>query len=328
MSWVVRTVKGKRFYSQPSRSLLESAIDSGVIFEHSCKNGQCGTCKVTLLEGGVKELVPQRSLSQKERGDGRILSCCCAPISDILIDAEDISALNGIEVKTLPAKISNIERKSSDIIEVVLRLPPTARFQFLPGQYIEVSGPNGVSRSYSIASSPSENRIKLLIKKVEGGVLSQYWFESAKENDLVRIEGPKGTFFIRDASVPLVFLATGTGIAPVVSMLQTLDEDDNFEQKAPIYLFWGNRGIEDFIGLPEFKKLVVSYYPVISSDDKSWNGKKGYIQNIALDMICDIKDFQVYACGSNKMIQCARSLFVSSGLPESKFYSDAFIPSA
>lgn len=327
MSHVVKTTEGKEFVSESSMSILDSALGAGFIFEYSCKNGQCGVCKTTLLDGNVKEIVSQQSLTEQEKQQGIILSCCCEPVSDILIDAEDLSALHGIEIKTLPARISSIQQMSPDIVEVVLRLPPTADFNFLEGQYLDVIGPNGVRRSYSIASSSSQKEITLLIKKVEGGVLSQYWFFDARENDLVRIEGPKGTFFIRDIGEPLLFLATGTGIAPVISMLQGLDEMDGFDQKHPIQVFWGNRFKEDFVLCPEFERLNVDFVKVLSRQDGGWGSEVGYVQDVALTTVSDMSNLQVYACGSNEMIQSAKRKFFDSGLPEKNFFSDAFVQS-
>lgn len=323
----VKTVEGKEFSSVQGVALLDSAINAGLIFEYSCKNGQCGVCKTALLEGEVKELKPQLSLTQQDCEKGMVLSCCCEPVSDVLIDAEDLSALHGIEVKTLPARINAIEQKSAGIVKVKLRLPPSADFQFLEGQYIDVIGPNGVQRSYSVASTSANKEIALLIKKVEGGVLSEYWFEVAKENDLVRIEGPKGTFFVRDVNKPLLFLGTGTGIAPIISMLKRLNEDKSFVQKFPIYVFWGNRHVEDFVWKPVLKKLNVEFYQVLSRSDEVWDKSVGYVQDVALGTVPSIKEFHVYACGSNQMIQNARELFCGAGLLEKNFFSDAFVQS-
>lgn len=323
----VKITENKIFKTSHEKSILDSALSAGLVFEYSCKTGRCGVCKTTLLDGEVIEIQPQVALTVEQKNNNQILTCCCVAKSDILIDAKDLSVLHDIKIKTLPAKINSIVQKSSDIVEVFLRLPPGARFKFLPGQYIDVKVANRVSRSYSIANSLTQDCIKLMIKKVKDGVLSQYWFEEASENDLVRIEGPKGTFYIRDVCAPLIFLATGTGIAPIISILQTLEDDDNFVQNNPIYLFWGNRNIEDFVWLPKFEKIKIRYTPVLSYNAQDWKGEKGYVQNVAVNMIKNINLFHVYACGSEKMIQSARSLFVSSGLPENSFYSDAFVSS-
>lgn len=322
----INTVEGISIPSNSSTNILDSALSGGFVFEYSCNNGQCGVCKTNLLKGEVTELRPQLALTKEDRAVNKILTCCCAPATDILIDAEDLSALKNIETKTLPARINKLTNLTDDIVEVVLRLPPTATFSFLEGQYLDVLQ-NNISRSYSIASTNKDNKIRLLIKKCPNGQMSNYWFNDAQENDLLRIEGPKGTFFLRDSQKPLLFLATGTGIAPVISILESLEADETYQQIQPIYVYWGNRKSEDFVWKPDFKKLKVSFYRVNSQPFDNWSERVGYVQDVALDDIINIVDYSVYACGSNAMIQSAKQQLISKKFPESQFYSDAFVQS-
>lgn len=324
---IVKTIQGKSFPLQQGQTVLEAALSNGLTFEYSCKNGQCGVCKTTLIEGQVEEQILQLALSEDEKENNKFLTCCCEPASDILIDAEDLSALSGIESKTLPARINQISFLSPKIVEVTLRLPPTAQFEFLEGQYLDVIHPYA-TRSYSIASTSKDTELKLLIKKVEKGVLSEYWFHKAKPNDLLRIEGPLGTFFLRDHGRPLVFLATGTGIAPVMAMLERLDSDESFQQKNRIMVFWGNRSDKDFIWKPHFQVLDVEVFRVHSKPGEGWTGEVGYVQDVALSKINDFTELNVYACGSNLMIHSAKDAFCKAGLEEASFYSDAFVQSS
>lgn len=315
------------FESSAEKSLLENAISSGFMLEHSCKNGQCGICKTTLLKGRVQELQPQLALTDEDIAENKILTCCCGPITDVEIDAVDLTILKGIEIKMLPARISKADFLSNDIIEVQLRFPQTADFKFLEGQYLDVLW-NGIRRSYSIASTSLDKEVTLLIKKVEQGMMSDYWFNQAKLNELLRIEGPKGTFFLRNKERPFVMLATGTGIAPIMSILHKLDQDENYQQLQSIYLFWGNRFANNFFWLPEFKNITVNLEKVISKPDSTWTGKTGYVQNVALEVLGDkVIDYDVYACGANEMIQSAKHAFLQAGLVEKQFYSDAFVQS-
>jgi CDP-4-dehydro-6-deoxyglucose reductase len=322
----VTTIEGKEFESVDSVSILNSALNSDLIFEYSCKTGQCGVCKTTLLEGGVIELQSQVALTDHQRKSNQILTCCCAPKTDVLIDAEDLSALHGVETKTLPARINRIYKHTANIIEVILRLPPTANFKFLEGQYLDVLH-NSIRRSYSIASTSSQKEITLLIKRFENGKMSDYWFNHAKENDLLRIEGPKGTFFLRDNLKPLLFLATGTGIAPIMSILNILDENPDYQLQHSITVYWGNRYPEEFVWQPEFENLNVDFIQVCSKPDQGWMGEVGYVQDIAMQKQPDVEKCAIYACGSNAMIQSAKQLFIEKGLPENQFYSDAFVQS-
>jgi len=324
----IKTLKNIELNGNTEQSILDSALNAGYCFDYSCKTGQCGVCKATLLKGEVKEIKPQLALCDTDLAKHKILTCCCEPITDILIDAEELTALKGIETKTLPARISQINQLSNDIIEVQLRFPPSADFKFLEGQYLDVLW-NGVHRSYSIASTSLDKEVTLLIKKVEQGVMSDYWFNQAKLNDLLRIEGPKGTFFLRNKERSIIMLATGTGIAPIMSILDKLDQDGNYQHHhQSISLFWGNRFADDFVWQPQFKNITVNLEKVVSKPDSTWTGKTGYIQNIALEVLGNkVIDCDVYACGLNEMIQSAKQAFMQAGLIEKQFYSDAFVQS-
>lgn len=320
----INTTENKTFESISNKTILDSALNAGLFFEYSCKNGQCGVCQTTLVKGEVEETQPQIALTSEDLAAKKILTCCCTPTTDILIDAIDLSALHGIETKTLPARISSIKKHTTEIIEVTLRLPPTANFMFLEGQYLDVIL-GDLRRSYSIASTASQKEITLLIKRFENGKMSDYWFNQAKENDLVRIEGPKGTFFLRDFTKPLVFLATGTGIAPIISILQKLDTDSTYQQAHKVTVYWGNRCPEEFVWQPNFQKLNVELIKVCSTLEQTDDFVYGYVQDVALAKETNLIVSDIYACGSNAMIQSAKKLFINAGLPVNQFYSDAFV---
>lgn len=320
----ISTVENKSFESISSKTILDSALNAGLFFEYSCKNGQCGVCQTTLIAGQVEEIQPQLALTSEDLAAKKILTCCCTPTTDILIDAVDLSALHGIETKTLPARISSIKKHTTEIIEVTLRLPPTAKFMFLEGQYLDVIL-GDLRRSYSIASTANQKELTLLIKCFENGKMSDYWFNQAKENDLLRIEGPKGTFFLREVTEPLIFLATGTGIAPVISILTKLDQSFEYQLDQKITVYWGNRYPEEFVWQPVFKNLNIELVKVCSKPSQDWAGETGYVQNIAIKKQPGLGKCAVYSCGSNTMIQSAKKLFVDAGLPENQFYSDAFV---
>jgi len=321
---IITTSHNIQFEGNDKQSILDSALQAGFVFEYSCNNGQCGVCKTTLLEGDIFELREQVALSDADRKNKRILSCCCAPKIDILIDSQDLSELKGIEVKTFPVRINKIEKHTEQIIQLELRLPPSANLKFLEGQYIDVIVPNSIRRSYSIANRGGDNTITLLIKKVDNGQLSDYWFNDAKQNDLLRIEGPKGTFFFRESTKPIIFLATGTGIAPIKAILDKLDE---LGSELKLFLYWGNRKPEDFFWQPNYQNLDLQFIPVLSKKDEAWTEQLGYVQDYALADHENIGNTDVYACGSLSMIESAKALFIKSGLEEKYFYSDAFVSS-
>lgn len=328
--FLVKLENGKFFNGDEKNTLLDEAKKQGIVLEHSCRTGRCGVCKTIVLEGSSIALKHEESLSVDEVAQGMILSCCRAAASDMLLRVEDLGRLAEIEIKTLPCRISEIVKlENSNVVKVFLRLPPAARFQYLAGQYVDVIGKNGVRRSYSIANAPDENNIlELHVKYFPNGVMSEYWMHQAMANDLLRLEGPLGTFCLRDSSVNhIVFLATGTGIAPVKAMLAEMSLNFDKYQEKRISVYWGGRCLNDIYWTPNFDHLDVDFYPVLSRMGDEWLGKRGYVQNALLADGLNLTDMIVYACGSDSMIHSAKSLLVENGLSPMSFYSDAFVAS-
>lgn len=318
------------FVSTGEETILTAAMKSEVALEYSCRTGRCGICKAYLISGDTIALAPETSLSPEESAKGYILTCCRGPTSDVKLDIEDLGDLAKYKIKTLPARIDHIKLVSYDVVEVTLRTPPNSLLDYRAGQYIDVIGPKGIRRSYSLANAPREDgKLKLEIRKVEGGQLSQYWFNEAKQNDLLRIEGPLGTFCLRNkSSKNLVLLATGTGIAPVRAILEELSMSvsEGGIRYEHIFLYWGGRVEEDLYWTPEFLELPLSFVPVLSRSPH-WIGRSGYVQQAVLEDQIDLSDASVYACGSETMIHSAKEVLVAEGLNPRQFYSDAFVSS-
>lgn len=202
--------------------ILQNALQNDIILEHSCGTGQCGVCKAKLLTGHIEFEDKYNILTESEKSDGIFLTCTSKALSDIQIEAEYLPELAGIQKKTVPCKIDSIDFPVPDLAVLHLRLSPTANFNYLPGQYIDLMY-NGITRSYSIASAPAEkNMLELHIRKVENGKFSHFVFNELKPNQLLRMHGPVGTFFVRANEKPLIFLAGGTGFAPVKAMVESL----------------------------------------------------------------------------------------------------------
>lgn len=319
---------GRSFAADPAISILDAARNEGVTLEYSCRTGRCGICKAPLLGGKTTLLRPEESLTPGDIDDNLILTCCRAAADDVALDIEPLDRLNGFEIKTIPSRIVSIERLAPEIVKVVLKTPPTSPMRFLPGQYIDVIA-DGVRRSYSLANAPrADGLLELLIKRYPGGHLSRFWFEQAKPNDLLRIEGPFGTFFLRDqAPTNILFLATGTGIAPVKALLEELAADSERASQHRISVFWGNREAENFCWDPVSLGLDVGFHHLLSGAAIDWSGKRGYVQKAAVNHGIDPQDTVVYACGSSAMIASAREDILALGLPPKRFFSDAFVSS-
>lgn len=325
----VKLSNGKSFVSESGTSLLDSAKASGITLEYSCRTGRCGVCKTTVLCGETATLKDETSLTAEELAAGMILTCCRHALGDVEIDAEDLGALGDIVVKTLPCRIDSIARLAENVVEVTLRVPANSNFSYLPGQYLDIIGDAGLRRSYSIANAQRvDGKLELQIREVEQGMLSQYWFGRAKPNDLLRLEGPFGTFSLRDKdSSFIVFLATGTGIAPVKAMLEQIQSNPALVAGKEILIYWGGRTPGDIYWTPQLEGLNGRFIPVLSRANEQWAGRNGYVQSALLEDDIDLTRSVVYACGSEEMIHSAREALTAAGLPAKHFHSDAFVSS-
>ena len=322
----VSLINGKSFECNKNISLFEGAKSAGIILEHSCLSARCKSCLAKVISGETVQIETDLVITDEDRSKGYILTCNTMPISDIKLDIEDIGDITLHEKKILPAKINNIDLISDKIIKLVLRLPPNSNFKFNSGQYVNIIKGN-VTRSYSIANcSDGNNKLEFFIKQYQNGLMSEYLFEKAKNNDLLRIEGPLGTFFLRESKFEnIVFLATGTGIAPIRSILQGLEKSISHHVNKKFWVIIGARYKEDLFWEPDFKNLNIKYVPVLSKPQNNWSGAKGYVQDIVLNEKIDLENSQVYACGSNDMINSAKELFFKNNLKEYNFFSDAFV---
>ena len=315
---------GVEFECSTDQTILDAAKKNKVAIEHSCRSGRCGVCLALVLGGASSALTEEGSLTSDESSQGKILTCCRAPLTDVYLDIEDLGKIGNIPILTLPCRIDSLELLNEDVIQVILRLPPNANFRYIPGQYIDfIHG--GVRRSYSIANAPREDgKLELQIKKVEHGLMSDYLFNQAKESDLLRLEGPLGTFSYRENSAKnIVLIATGTGIAPIKALLEsfiTQKMDKN------VFVIWGAKFRKDlYLNLSSLNVEHI-FVPVLSREVIS-DGFNGYVQDAVLNLELNLEDTTVYACGSELMIKCASKLLINNGLSSKRFYSDAFVSS-
>jgi CDP-4-dehydro-6-deoxyglucose reductase, E3 len=325
---IARTTSGKQFDVADGESLLDAALRAHVTLAYSCRTGRCSTCKGKANSGSTVALHDELGLTPEERQAGWILTCVRSATSDVDLEVEDLGNVQLPDPRTLPCRIQALEKVTPDVLKVLLRMPPNSRFDFQAGQYIEVIGPGGMRRSYSIANAPgTQDPLELHIRHFDGGQMSRYWFEQAKANDLLRLHGPLGTFFLRETQgLHLVFLATGTGIAPVKSMLERLAR--HHEKPASITVYWGNRVAADHYWDAALPQAGQRYVPVLSRAGDEWAGARGHVQDVMLQTPHDWARTRVYACGYDAMIHSARDQLVAAGLAERHFHSDAFVCSA
>lgn len=326
---IVRLSNGTEFCSKSEAAILDEALAANIFIPFSCRTGRCGACKAKLLRGQTAILMPETGISEDEKQKGFILTCCRSAESEVDLDAPEILDCEIPTASALPCKVANILRPAHDIIRVWLRFPPTTDFKFLPGQYVDIKLPDGTKRSYSISNNDfQEKHIEIQIKRINHGKMSKYWFDQAAIGDLLYLNGPLGTFFLRPArGLDLVFLATGTGIAPVKAIVGSISKLGEDQGPRSVSIFWGNNYDEGFyLDRSEFP-ISSRIFKVHSRPSAKWDCEIGYVQNAFLSLHPDISNTTVYACGSSSMIKSAKTLLLDAGLPEIRFLSDAFVDS-
>jgi CDP-4-dehydro-6-deoxyglucose reductase, E3 len=327
---------GKQFQVEADEPVLAAALRQGVGLPYGCKNGACGSCKGLVVSGQVEQRPHSSSaLSNDEKTRGMALFCCASAHSDLEIDVREIAGVGDMQVKKLPCRINAIERVADDVVVLKLQLPANERLQYLAGQYIEFILKDGKRRSYSMATPPHhEGPVELHIRHMPGGVFTDHVFGAMKERDILRFEGPLGTFFLRDDSTkPIVLLASGTGFAPIKAII----EHAMFKQlDRPMTLYWGGRRRKDLYlaGLAEQWARDVPnfrFVPVLSEPDPSdtWQGRTGFVHRAVIEDLPDLSGYQVYACGAPVMVEAAQRDFTAHHrLPADEFYADSFTSAA
>jgi len=311
--------------------LLEAALREGVLLPFDCRNGGCGKCKATLLQGAVDYGVYQEEfLTAAERAQGKMLPCCATPLSDLELEYVPAGTLGDVPVKVYTARVVRMAKLSHDVMQVFLKVEGEETPRFYAGQYINVLLPDGDKRSFSFATAPHERElVELQIRLIPGGKYTTHVFTAMQVGDVVRFEGPLGSFFLReDSAKPIVFVAGATGFAPVKSMVE---HAFHVGLKRKMILYWGVRSLRDLY-LPELprqwerERANFKFVPVLSEPrpEDQWDGRVGLVHEAILADLPDLAAHQVYACGSAAMVQAAHPAFVARGLSEHDCFSDAF----
>jgi CDP-4-dehydro-6-deoxyglucose reductase len=327
---------GRQFSCEADETILTAAIRAGVGLPYGCKNGACGTCRGKILSGDVTHSAHQvKALSPADAERGFSLFCCARPHTDIVLEAREVLGVGEFPIKKLPTRVAKLDRIADDVIVMSLQLPAAERLQYRAGQYIEFLLKDGRRRSYSMANAPHlDEHITLHIRHLPGGAFTDHVFNVMKEREILRFEGPLGTFFLReDSDKPMVLLASGTGFAPIKAIVE---QAMHINSERPMTLYWGGRRPKDLYmhalceewarTLPNFR-----YVPVVSNatTDDNWQGRSGFVHQAVVDDLSDLSNYQVYACGAPMMVDAAKIDFTTQcGLPADEFYADAFTTEA
>jgi len=321
----------RSFSADENALLLETALQQGIGLPYGCKSGFCGSCKGKVLAGEVSHgKASEQALSDADRANGLTLLCCASAKSDLTIEIREVQGTADYPVKIMPARVSEILHAAPDVIVLQLKLPSSDAFRFRPGQYVDILLKDGQRRSFSIANPPHvQDRLELHIRHVPNGQFTEHVFKGMKPRDILRLEGPLGSFFLREeSSAPIILLAGGTGFAPIKSIVEYAIEHN---VQRPMHLYWGANQPEGFY----FDHLArdwacrikgFRYTPVVLAGAASgWTGRIGLVHQALLADYADLSMHEVYACGAPAMIDAARSdLIGQRSLPASAFFADAF----
>ena len=305
-----------------------------LILPYGCRNGACGSCKGRILEGSVDYGAHQAStLTDAEKAQGLALFCVAKPLTDLVLEVRELRRAGDLQVRKLPCRIESIDRPSADVAIVKLKLPASERLQFLAGQYIDFLLKDNHRRSFSLATAPHDDALlELHIRHVPGGLFTDQLFAQFKGREILRFEGPLGTFCLHeDSDKPIIFVAGGTGFAPIKAIIEHAIHH-GIDEYRPLVLYWGVRAKADLYlpDLPEQWRARAhnfKYVPVLSEPDPDdrWKGRTGFVHQAVLDDYADLSGHQVYACGGPAMIEAARKSFTSGrGLDAAEFHADSF----
>jgi CDP-4-dehydro-6-deoxyglucose reductase, E3 len=330
---------GRSFEVQRDEAILPAAIRQGIGLPYGCRDGACGSCKCRLLEGRVIHGAHQaKALSADEEAAGLVLTCCAAPQTDVVIEARTVPGAGDFPVRKMPSRVISIAKPAADVAVVKLQLPANDVLRFRAGQYIEFILRDNARRSYSMANAPHHQAeqpfIELHIRHMPGGLFTDQVFTTMKAKDILRIEGPFGSFFLReDSDKPVVLLASGTGFAPIKAIVEHMQAKG---VARPTVLYWGCRSRADLYqhawALQAAQQMPnLDYVPVLSEPrpEDGWAGKTGLVHQAVMADLPDLSGHQVYACGAPIMVDSAQRDFVRlCGLPAEEFYADAFTSEA
>ena len=322
---------GKRFQVEDGETVLAAALRQGIQLPYGCRTGSCGTCRAHLTHGKSHYPDgPPLAITALEMRSGEALLCRAVPLTDLTVEAQEITAMANLRVKVMPCRVARMEPLAHDVMGLFLRLPAVERMQFLPGQYIDILLPDNHRRSFSLANPPHDDELlELHVRNVPGGLFSREVFQHLHVNTLLRIQGPLGTFFLReDSARPIIMIAGGTGYAPIQAMLRHVFERGS---KRDMVFYWGARAARDLYADARLKEWTRSqagfrYVPVLSEPmaEDRWTGRTGFVHETVLEDFGDLSGHDIYLSGPPPMVQAARAAFPGRGADPLRMYSDSF----
>ncbi len=327
---------GRTFDVAAGEAVLAAGIRQGIGLPYGCKDGACGSCKCKLVSGTVVHGTHQlKALSVEEEAAGFVLTCCAQAQSDLVLESRQVTELGALAIKKMPTRVISLTKMSDDVMVLQLQLPANDSFAYRAGQYVEFILRDGARRSYSMASAPNlGTSMELHIRHMPGGKFTDHVFGAMKEKEILRVEGPFGSFFLReDSDKPVVLLASGTGFAPIKALIEHMQ---HLESQRSVTLYWGGRRpadlyMQDWVAAQLKTMPNLKYVPVVSdaAPNDDWQGRTGFVHRAVLQDFPDLSNYQVYACGAPIVIESARRDFSAlAQLPADEFFADSFTSEA
>lgn len=321
---------GHTFTVDENEKVLDAALRQGFALNYSCRGGACGACRGKLVSGEVFYEERPLCLSEEDEKENIAIFCQAEIKADAVIEAREIGFVKELKIQKYPCRVAKFKQLSHDVMQIFLTIPPTSRMAFFAGQYIDFILKDGRQRSFSIANAPHNDEfVELHVRHVPGGVFTDYVFDRLQEKDLLKFEGPLGSFVLREESDrPLIFIAGGTGFGPIKGLIEHLIAEGS---KREIHLYWGVRAKRDLY-MDELAQgwadshQHIHYTPVLSeaTEEDNWQGACGYVHEAVLGDHSDLANFDIYASGPPAMVRAIESSFVKQGMDMDHFYFDSF----
>ena len=337
---------GRQFDANAGECILAAGIRQGIGLPYGCKDGACGSCKVQKTSGDVTHGPHQsKALTEAEEAQGWILTCCATPSSDITLQAKQVTEVGTFSPKKMPARVASLAKASDDVMILKLQLPAADPMRYHAGQYVDFLLRDGERRSYSMANAgiaaplvegapPAGPVLELHLRHMPGGKFTDHVFGTMKEKEITRVEGPFGSFYLREeSSLPIVFVASGTGFAPIKAIIEHM-RATNITR--PAVLYWGGRRpsdlyMTDWVAQQCAAMPHLTFVPVVSdaTAQDNWQGRSGFVHSAVLADFSDLSGHQVYACGAPIVVESALRDFVAlAKLSPDEFFADSFTSAA
>jgi CDP-4-dehydro-6-deoxyglucose reductase len=315
------------FDAHDGETLLDAADRAGHHLPHDCRFGSCGTCRVRLVSGSVvyEEFPP--GLSEEEAAAGFALACQARPSSDVSLSPERRLAPCSPPSRHV-ARVTEVRTCGDKVTLLRLQLPEEAAgLAYRPGQYANLLLPDGSARSFSMACAPAGGQLEFHVRRVPDGRFSHHRMNAVQAGDTLALDLPLGGFCHHPEDYrPMLLVGTGTGLAPLKSILESLAGS---EDCPPLALYWGVRTEADLYLHDEISAWSAGfedfqYVPVLSGAADDWAGRRGRVQQAVAEDFPDLSEHAIYLCGSPAMVNEARRAFLALNASIDHLYCDSF----